>query len=150
MRLLTRNKRYDLDNVWWRYHKIADIGVCRLMIPNGLTEEDHEKLYTFIEVMRGRPYEKSLLSLVGKVASKSRSGSVDGSAPPPRAAHELTQVFCSELVAAAYRAVGLLGPAAQLELLPKHFDTTEASLHLERGAKLFPPRLLPRNPEALF
>ena len=118
------------------------------MIPNGLTEEDHEKLYTFVEVMRGRPYEKSLLTLVGKV-SKSRSGSLEA-AGPARADNELTQVFCSELVAAAYRAVGLLAPSAQLELLPKHFDTTEASLHLERGAKLFPPRLLPRNPEADF
>ncbi len=139
---------YELDNVWWRYHKIADIGVCRLMIPNGLTDEDHEKLYTFVETLRGRPYEKNLLSLVGKV-SRSRSSSVDLSAPP-KADNELTQVFCSELVAAAYRAVGLLGPQAQLQLLPKHFDTTEASLHLERGARLFPPRLLMRNPDALF
>jgi hypothetical protein len=65
---------------------------------------------------------------------------------------ELTQVFCSELVAYAYRAVGLLpsGGAVQMELLPKHFDTTESALLLERGAKLFPPRIFERNPEALY
>jgi hypothetical protein len=57
---------YDLDAVWWRYHKVADIAIVRLMVPNGLGEEDHEKIYTFVETLKGRPYEKSLLTLVGK------------------------------------------------------------------------------------
>lgn len=57
----------------------------------------------------------------------------------------MTEIFCSELVAGAFRAIGLLEPSAQLEYLPKHFDTEESELKLERGARLFPPRILPRN-----
>ena len=64
---------------------------------------------------------------------------------------EITQVFCSELIAYAYRAIGLIASTAtHLELLPKHFDVTESSLQLERGAKLFPPRVFERNQDASF
>lgn len=125
---------YDLDAVWWRYHKVADIGVARLMVPNGLSEDDHEKIYTFVETLKGRPYEKSLLSLVGKGDKKKKkkkdcanscpwSFSVSRTKPrshssvdlgngaggagqgASKADSEITQVFCSELIAYAYRAV---------------------------------------------
>lgn len=135
---------YDLDSVWWRYHRIADVGVCRLMLPGGLTDDDHARLYSFIESVRGRPYEKSLFSLVQKVTRPPSRASKDEDhrkAPP-------TELICSELVAHAYRVVGLLSEKAAMELLPKHFDTTECELKLEREARLFPPRLLAKNPEA--
>lgn len=167
---------YDVQNVWRRYHRSADIGVCRLMVPNGLSDEDHENLYTFIDSVVGRPYEKSLLSLVNKVARGSRSrtpsdvdlnnnaspssdqlasttslpsssSSQRNSLRPTDAA--VTEVFCSELVANVFRALGLLGQTAQLQLLPKHFDVTESSpLKLERAARLFPPRILAKNEES--
>ena len=127
-----------------------DVGICRLMVPNGISEEDHEKLYTFVETVRGRPYEKNLLSLVTKVTRSRSFGNTEEAAQNARASSRsdsnMTEVFCSELVAAAYRAIGLLSNRAQMELLPKHFDTTESDiLRLQRGARLFPPRILPRN-----
>jgi hypothetical protein len=32
--------RYDFENVWHRYHRTSDVAVCRLMVPNGLTDGD--------------------------------------------------------------------------------------------------------------
>lgn len=165
---------YTFESVWRRYHRTTHVAVCRLLVPNGLTPGDHESLYAFIEKMRGRPYERSIFSLVGKVARGARSPST-GSADDPqqpimrrsptdvpvprnyspalqtrtrrsRSATDMTEVFCSELVAGAFRALGVLAPDAVLELLPKHFDSTESGrMALERGAQLLPPRVFLKN-----
>jgi hypothetical protein len=66
------------------------------MVPNGLSDgacvalcwmlwvsitlplsEDHERLYAFIETVRGRPYERSLFSLVGKLGKGMLSSAPD-------------------------------------------------------------------------
>ncbi len=157
---------YDWASVWYRYHRTTHVAVCRLMVPNALTDDDHDRLYDFIDTVRGRPYEKSLIGLVSKVTrsgARSRSSSMGDSADnitsinssannstqnnnSNGSGRDMTEVFCSELVAGTFRALGLLKAGAALELLPKHFDSSESGrMQLERGAVLFPPRVFIKN-----
>lgn len=134
---------YDLDRVWWRYHKKADVGVCRLMVPGGLTMEDHDALYSFIETVKGRPYMK-ITTILSKLLSADEKQDLD---KPSSNENDMTEVFCSHLVGICYRVLGLMSVESS-SLLPKHFDiteTTSSSLNLLRGAKLFAPRILPKN-----
>lgn len=80
------------------------IGVRRLQ--TAMTPEQKEALVYFIHDMLGRPYEKNLLELVRAVgsASKENSNNTSGS----KKDHDLSSVFCSELVAAALQKIGLL------------------------------------------
>lgn len=75
-----------------------------------------EKLYQFMEAMRGVPYEKKMLELLRAV--------YDG--PGGMNQEDLSSVFCSELIAATYQKMGFLKSPPQglpaNEYLPYNFS----------------------------
>ena len=85
-----------------------------------------------------RPYEKSILELV--------RAAWDG--PFGRNEENLDSIFCSELIAEAYQAMGLLqcdtkGGAPSNEYTPKYF-AEEGNLALQGKWTLGPARLVKR------
>lgn len=42
--------------------------MARLVVPGGLSVEDHDSLYSFIETVRGRPYMK-ITTILSKLMS---------------------------------------------------------------------------------
>ncbi len=76
--------------------------------------------------VRGRPYEKNKLELI--------KAAYDG--PFGQNEEDLSSLFCSELVAEAYQAMGLLPKTlASNELTPKDFSPA-GKLPLQKGASL--------------
>ncbi|MCG8427708.1 MAG: hypothetical protein MI754_10175 [Chromatiales bacterium] len=91
-----------------------------------ITNEKYKALMAFRKKMRNKPYEKSELELI--------RAAYDG--PWGHNEEDLSSIFCSELVAAAYQELGLLSkdlPAN--EFTPKDF-TEEKSLKLIGRATL--------------
>ena len=76
--------------------------------------------------LRGRPYESSKLEVI--------KAAYDG--PLGRNDEDLSSLFCGELVAEAYQAMGLLpGDSPSSEYVPSDFSS-ERSLPLLQGARL--------------
>lgn len=93
-----------------------------------LTAERHdlslEALTAFVKQMDGKPYEKNLMEMVRGTMSLN-SG------------EDLSGVFCSELVAAAYQRMGLLeATVSSNNFMPGHFGKPQ--MPLQRGASLGP------------
>jgi len=89
-------------------------------------KEMSEKLHEFVEEMQGRPYERSLLQMI-------RAANIFGS----NEEEDLSSVFCSELVAAAYKIMGLIDSSVtrtSCSYIPGDFASRNS--HTARGIKL--------------
>ena len=101
-----------------------------------ITTEMFDALLAFRDSVKNRPYEKSMMELV--------RAAWDG--PFGRNKENLNSIFCSELVAEAYQAMGLLqcdtkGGAPSNEYTPKYFSE-EGSLTLLDRWSLGPARVV--------
>ena len=99
-----------------------DIGIRTLNRP--VTQDMYDALLKFREVVRNRPYEKRIVELI--------RAAWDG--PFGQNKEDLSSIFCSELVAEAYQAMGLLecdkkGGTPSNEYTPKYFSE-DGSLQL--------------------
>ena len=120
--------RFCLDVLTWakkahRFHKIA---VRRLRVRGSpLGDEERVALRRYVVQMVGRSYEKKPLSMVRAFLGV-------------RNTEDLSSLFCSELVAGAYKAMGLLPEdKASADYLPVHFMwRNRHRLPLQRGAFL--------------
>ena len=85
-------------------------------------------LNTFREEVKGKPYEKSTIQLI-KAAWDGLFSFLDNK-------EDLSSLFCSELLAAAYQKMGLLGPEPPSnEYIPKDFSKA-SKLQLLHGYSL--------------
>ena len=101
-----------------------------------ITEKMFEALTDFQRTVKDRPYEKSMMELF--------RAAWDG--PFGKNKENLSSIFCSELVAEAYQAMGLLqcdtkGGAPSNEYTPKYFSE-EGSLALLDRWRLGPARIV--------
>jgi hypothetical protein len=113
-----------LDNYFNAYLDAgAKIALRRLT--HERTEASLDALAGFVQQMDGRPYEKNILEMVRGTLSLN-SG------------EDLSGVFCSELVAAAYQRMGLLaGGVSSNNYMPGHFGKNQMA-GLLGGAALGP------------
>jgi len=112
----------------------AEIGIRQLNKP--ITSTMHSAVLDFRETVRDRPYETSMLELV--------RAAWDG--PFGKNSENLSSLFCSELVAEAYQAMGLLpcdttGGTPSNEYTPKYFSD-EGSLTLLGNWSLGPTSII--------
>jgi len=85
----------DLNKRMKFYLKSATLGVRRLRVER--TPEMLQALKTFVKEVLGRPYKQRFVDLVKALNSAN-------------VAEDLSSLFCSELVAAAYKRMQILGP----------------------------------------
>eukprot|EP01103_Thecamoeba_quadrilineata_P013993 TRINITY_DN4036_c0_g1_i1.p1 TRINITY_DN4036_c0_g1~~TRINITY_DN4036_c0_g1_i1.p1 ORF type:complete len:274 (+),score=29.25 TRINITY_DN4036_c0_g1_i1:245-1066(+) len=121
---------YGLDDKLRDYRHLCTIGVRRL---NGVKDKNKlRRLLDFIYEVKGRPYEKSLLQLF-KAVYKNPETSVKNTAATN---DDLNSLFCSELIAAAFQRMGLLGKDVETNAFaPKDF-ATDRFTRLQDGASL--------------
>lgn len=115
----------DLEN--WIVHYAGETAIRRLQVDR--TKEMESSLIAFFKEVHGRPYELSRLELL--------KANYDGLFGGNRQ-EDLSSLFCSELVAAAYQKVGLLaGKPPSNEYTPRDFSNErQPPLTLLRGAHL--------------
>jgi hypothetical protein len=116
---------YELEQ--WICHYGGETAIRPLCVER--TEAMREALLSFYEEARGRPYERNRLELL--------RATYDGRLGKSRRA-DVTDFFCSELVAEAYQRMGLLptDPPSN-EYTPKDFcSDREPPLPLLLGARL--------------
>ena len=113
---------------------VADIAIRSLNEP--ITSDMNGALLNFRETVRNRPYEQSMLQLF--------RSAWDG--PFGQNQADLSSIFCSELIAGAYQAMGLLpcntsGGQPSNEYTPKYFSE-QGPINLLGGYSLGPTQLL--------
>ena len=95
-------------------------------------------LHEFVEQMRGRPFKKDFSEIIGALMKKDKSNKGDS---------DLSSVFCSELVAAAYQKMGILTEKlAAKGFLPKDWaDKNGSLLQFENEATLDRKRIFSKK-----
>eukprot|EP00008_Paramoeba_atlantica_P010375 CAMPEP_0201498448 /NCGR_PEP_ID=MMETSP0151_2-20130828/71151_1 /ASSEMBLY_ACC=CAM_ASM_000257 /TAXON_ID=200890 /ORGANISM="Paramoeba atlantica, Strain 621/1 / CCAP 1560/9" /LENGTH=179 /DNA_ID=CAMNT_0047890015 /DNA_START=25 /DNA_END=560 /DNA_ORIENTATION=+ len=84
---------YDLEQALSVYKETSKMAVRRLMVVK--TKEFHNRLDKFVSEVRGRPYKQDYWQLVRAVHQANEQD-------------DLSSLFCSQLIAAAYQALGLI------------------------------------------
>eukprot|EP01102_Stenamoeba_stenopodia_P014628 TRINITY_DN4881_c0_g4_i2.p1 TRINITY_DN4881_c0_g4~~TRINITY_DN4881_c0_g4_i2.p1 ORF type:complete len:684 (-),score=178.69 TRINITY_DN4881_c0_g4_i2:120-2171(-) len=108
---------YPLDEKLEAYRMVSNIGVRRLQ--GAPSKEMLKALLDFIYEVKGRPYEKNLLELFKAVYTTPVDSGSTSKGPD-----DLSSLFCSELVAAAYQRMGLLSSGFKTNaFVPKDFAT---------------------------
>jgi len=101
------------------YLKNSTLGVRRLTV--GRTSEMKKSLKKFIKEVDGRPYKQNWMDLV-----RAWQGS--------NTAEDLSSIFCSELVAAAYQRMGLMSAEVPSNnYVPADFAINNSKVKLEKG-----------------
>ena len=97
-----------------------------------------KNLNEFVEQMRGRPFKKEFSEIIGAVIKKDVNNRKD---------ENLSSVFCSELVAAAYQKMGILTDKISCNaFLPKDWaDKNGSLLKFENSAELERKRIFSKK-----
>jgi len=138
---------YPLFTRLYTYYAVQGRVIClRRLLPGQDRAEMQKKVELFVRNVLGRspPSIQELVSAVLKqeqylssFISTLTGGGADGSRP----VHDsLDTMFCSKLIAAIFKDIGLLAPhRASADFLPKHFSAAyDGYLDLQRGALLGP------------
>ena len=118
---------------WLRTYATGEIAVRKLHVER--TPKLRQRLRVFFQKMHGRPYESSAWQMFRAVYDGVLGAS---------SGEDLTSLFCSELIAACYQRMGLLGyQTPSNEYTPMDFSTDRVEpLSLLEGATLAPEILL--------
>jgi len=120
------------------YKDYARIAYRKLEVKDStIKQQIQENLFKFVTEHTGKKYELSLKKLLRRNSTVPATGQNNGVNPPGNAAGNSQEgFFCSELVAAAYKSVGLLNPfVASTRYLPVSFSQKKG-LKLLRDARL--------------
>ena len=123
-------------NLFSEIHEHYDGDIAVKQLKGTLTTDMLDKLSTFRQEMKGRPFETSTLEII--------KAAYDG--PFGKNQEDLSSIFCSELIAEAFQRMGLLchSSKASNEYTPRDFSD-KGSLELCSGISFGPEIALKRS-----